>query len=497
MNPIDRDLDLTVALFPGQGAYRAGALAALWERGADAVRGTFEVVDEVAKERLGQEVSSVLFQPSPPSPATLLQQAPDTLQLGIFATSVATHRLMTGSGARPSLHMGHSLGEVAALTCAGAYDLADATAVLCERISVVRAHDRRGGSLLALRCNRSRAERLVALIDHAGLVLAVDNATDQTVLSGPADAIGTAEAIARQLGITATPLRSPHPFHNPLLAGARRELAARLGAFERRDLAVPVYSPILGRFYRDGDDLADLLALHLVTPVGFRAALTALHTAGAGTFVEIGAGRVLTSLAEAALPGVHTVAPLAGRDDEAGLAAGADALRDPWSRLTVVRPVTAPAIVTDPDMAVPVTTGPVTITPFTIAPEAADPVAVTVTEPGDGQAAVAPARVGEVATSVTSAPADRDELAGHVRTLYAEAMEYPHEVFTDDVLLEADLGVDSVKQTELLSRLGDRFGLGAPPSGLRVADYDTFGKVVDFVATGVAGGAFAEGPAVR
>ncbi|MFE6174488.1 acyltransferase domain-containing protein [Streptomyces sp. NPDC056464] len=470
---MNRDLDLTVALFPGQGAYRAGALAALWERGADAVRDTFEVVDEVAKERLGQEVSSVLFQPSPPSPAMLLQQAPDTLQLAIFATSVATHRLLTGSGARPSVHMGHSLGEVAALTCAGAYELADATAVLCERISVVRAHDRRGGSMLALRCNRERAERLVALIDHASLVVAVDNATDQTVLSGPADAIGTAEAIARQLGITATPLRSPHPFHNPLLAGARRELAARLAAFERRDTTVPVYSPILGRFYRDGDDLAELLALHLVTPVDFRTALTALHGAGARTFVEAGAGRVLTSLAEAALPGVHTVAPLAGRDDEAGLAAGVDALRDPLSRATAILPVRAPAVAD----------APVTAVAATVAE--GDPVAENVVQ------------AGQAAQGAASAPADRDELADRVRALYAEAMEYPQEVFTDDVLLEADLGVDSVKQTELLSRLGDRFGLGAPPSGLRVADYDTFGKVVDFVASGVTSGARTQGPAAR
>ncbi|MET9730475.1 acyltransferase domain-containing protein [Streptomyces sp. NPDC006458] len=468
---MNRNLDLTVALFPGQGAYRAGALAGLWERGSTAVRGIFEVVDEVAKERLGQEISSVLFQPSPPSPATLLQQAPDTLQLAIFATSVATHRLLTDNGVRPSLHMGHSLGEVAALTCAGAYDLADATAVLCERISVVRAHDRRGGSMLALRCGHERAERLVALIDHTSLVVAVDNALDQTVLSGPADAIHTAEAIARHLGIATIPLRSPHPFHNPLLAGARRELANRLASFERHDMTVPVYSPILGRFYRDSDDLAELLALHLVTPVAFRTSLAALHTAGARTFVEMGAGRVLTGLAEEALPGVHTVAPLAGHDDEAGLAAAAKALRDPFSGLADARPVTSAEVVKDPVA----DSGPVTV----------------------DLTAEAAAQTVEAAPSATSAPVDRDELAGRVRTLYAEAMEYPHEVFTDDVLLEADLGVDSVKQTELLSRLGDRFGLGAPPSGLRVADYDTFGKVVDFVAAGVAGGAFAEGEIAR
>ncbi|MFI1399313.1 acyltransferase domain-containing protein [Streptomyces sp. NPDC020681] len=432
---MNRELHLSVALFPGQGAYRPGTLSALWESGDDTVRSTFDEVDAIAKEKLGRDVSSTVFRPTPPSPATLLETAPDTLQLAVFTTAVATHRLLAERGARASVHLGHSLGELAALTCAGAYDLADAAAVLCERISVLRAYDRSGGAMLALGCGRDRAERVVALIDHPELVLAVDNSAHQAVVSGPADAVATAAAIAGQLGISATQLRSPHPFHNPLLAEARRQLAVRIAPFRSRPLTVPVYSPILGRFYRDGDDLAELLALHLVTPVEFGAAVSALHAAGARVFVEAGAGRVLTALVSEAYPGVHAVAPLAGRDDEAGLAKAADALRDPLARA----------------------------------------VSVAVETPVATAAAGAPVAVAVV---------DRAELTAQVRALYAEAMEYPEEVFTDDVLLEADLGVDSVKQTELLSRLGDRFGLGTPPAGLRVADYDTFGKVVDFVAAG-------------
>ncbi|WP_328860415.1 acyltransferase domain-containing protein [Streptomyces sp. NBC_00306] len=448
---MNRELDMTVALFPGQGAYRPGTLKGLWERGDDAVRSTFEEVDAVAKDRLGRAVSPTVFQPSPPSPATLLETAPDILQLAVFTASVATHRLLAERGARASVHVGHSLGEIAALTCAGAWDLADAAAVLCERISVVREHDRSDGKMLALGCGRGRAEQVVALIGHPDLVLAVDNSANQSVLSGPADLIDTAAAIAGRIGITATQLRSPHPFHNPLLGQARRRLTERIASFTSRPLEVPVYSPILGRFYRDGDDLAELLALHLVTPVEFGTSISALHAAGARVFVETGAGRVLTALVEQSLPGAHVVAPLAGRDDDEGLTRAAGSLRP---ALSGARPTAPPAAVT-------------------AEPEAA---------PG---ASGAPVTV------------DRADLAAQVRALYAEAMEYPEEVFTDDVLLEADLGVDSVKQTELLSRLGDRFGLGVPPAGLRVADYDTFGKVVDFVAAGAADGAFAGSAAVR
>jgi acyl carrier protein len=70
-----------------------------------------------------------------------------------------------------------------------------------------------------------------------------------------------------------------------------------------------------------------------------------------------------------------------------------------------------------------------------------------------------------------------------LRTLYAEALEYPEEVFTDDVELEADLGIDSVKQTELLARAAEHYGMPARDDDFRLSDYATFGLVVDYVVT--------------
>ena len=52
--------------------------------------------------------------------------------------------------------------------------------------------------------------------------------------------------------------------------------------------------------------------------------------------------------------------------------------------------------------------------------------------------------------------------------------------------LEADLGIDSVKQTELMARLGDAFDLGPRPEGMRMSDYRTFGRVIDFVVDSLA-----------
>ncbi len=47
--------------------------------------------------------------------------------------------------------------------------------------------------------------------------------------------------------------------------------------------------------------------------------------------------------------------------------------------------------------------------------------------------------------------------------------------------LEADLGGDSVKQTELLSHAADHYQLPVRPTDFRLSDYSTMGGVAAFV----------------
>ncbi|MEV0944276.1 acyl carrier protein, partial [Micromonospora wenchangensis] len=86
---------------------------------------------------------------------------------------------------------------------------------------------------------------------------------------------------------------------------------------------------------------------------------------------------------------------------------------------------------------------------------------------------------------------DRAEVVAAVRALYARVLEYPEEVFEDDAQLEADLGVDSVKQTELFGRVAQLYGVVPPTNGFRIGDHPTFGSVVDLVVSGSAGTAVA------
>ncbi|QUQ63900.1 acyltransferase domain-containing protein [Kutzneria sp. CA-103260] len=472
-------MEPVVGLFPGQGGYKSGCLAGL--RGDEAARAVTDTVDEIAAETLGRRLADFLA--SDRGEHELFAADPDMLQVATFATSVAVFEALRSRGAIVQVLMGHSLGEIAALVCSGALTVAEGTRIVLHRIAALREFDTSGGAMVALACDRDRATQITNLLAAADVTVAVDNGPSQTVLSGTDDALRRIEQISAAIGINATRLRSPHPFHNALLEPARRAFAERIAGHRAQAMGIPVFSPILGRYYRERDDLADLLASHLVTPVTFAGSIKRAHDAGARIWVEMGAGGTLTHLVRSAHPGSTVFTPLRGKGsplEDAAIFLGGVARTD-------LAAPSAPATSTVP-MAAPAVSAAAPIVP--VAPQPASPVASQPVVPVVSQAP-APAWVGpapitaepvvpQPLVAVTPTP-DYGDIEGRIRALYATALEYPEEVFEADAELEADLGVDSVKQTELMTRVGELFELGPRPEGMRVGEYRTFGRVVQFV----------------
>jgi acyl transferase domain-containing protein len=447
-----REFEVSVGLCPGQGGYRRGALDAVCTRprAAEAVA----VVDDTASEVLGRSLLATLAEHAALRDEELFAAEPELVQLAVFATSVGVFEVFRADGARVSVLVGHSLGEIAALVCSGGLSVAEGTRILCHRLAVLREHDISGGGMLALACGRERAERILELLPTAGAVVAVDNGPLQTAVSGPAEGLRRVERIAEAIGVASTRLHAAHPFHNALLRTSRDALAERIRGHRGRTFAIPVFSPVLGRYYRGQDDLGELLAAHLTSPVQFGPALQRAHAAGARVWIELGAGRTLTNLVRSVRPEDTLLAPLSGPpaalDEAVAFLAG-----EPGLQLTAAPAAQAPPIAADAAQAPPIAAP----TP---------PVAL--------DAAPAPA------APSAHPPLAREEIEARIRTMYATALEYPEEVFEPAAELEADLGVDSVKQTELMARLGEEFALGPPPPGLRMGDYRTFGRLVDFVS---------------
>jgi malonyl CoA-acyl carrier protein transacylase len=477
-----------VLLFPGQGAFDGELLRAA-HREHPEVEQVFAAVDRVAVEFFGRPLSPVLFGPRPVGIADLLRDEPWVSQLAIFGSDVAAHSVLVAHGLRPEVVMGHSLGEIAALVAANAYSVEDGARVVAHRVLAVQAVAPEG-YLAALATPRTRAQLLVDLVGDAQVAVAAENQDQQVVVSGGVAGMDTVQVVARHLGIGWVRLHSPFPFHSPVLRPAVSDFADRIRAIPHRAPEVPVYSPILRRYYGADDVPADLLAEHLVQPVWFADGLRRVHADGGRVFVEAGALTAMSKLVKAVIPNRTTSLASFARDGD-GLAVPAtlDALRaGGWLKGESVHRL-AETLAPGVDQAVfaafwaehraeivalvterarefetggkPVASPP----PMRLVSLPAEPPAPPVVK----LAAVPTARI------------DREQLLVEVRTVYATALEYPAEVFTDDVLLEAELGVDSVKQIELMTRVATRYGISEQVQGLRLTDYDTMGKVVDFV----------------
>jgi len=94
-------------------------------------------------------------------------------------------------------------------------------------------------------------------------------------------------------------------------------------------------------------------------------------------------------------------------------------------------------------------------------------------------ASAAPPQVSASAPTPVAAPAT-DPVLARVLAIVTEKTGYPAEMLDPELDLEADLGVDTVKQAELFSAVREEYGIPRDDSR-KLRDYPTLGHVVQFV----------------
>ena len=199
---------------------------------------------------------------------------------------------------------GHSLGEFAALVAAGGLSAEDGLRLVALRGRLMQRGAESSGAA-GMVAVRAPVERAAAIADRTGLSLANDNSPQQTVLSGPAEALDAAIDAATRAGLRTKRLPVAGAFHSPAMDGAVPELAAALAAVEVRPPRVPVISAVTAAPF---DDVRRRLAEGLTRPVRWRETLLTLHERGVRRYLEVGPGKVLTGLVRKTLSGVRAEA---------------------------------------------------------------------------------------------------------------------------------------------------------------------------------------------
>lgn len=290
-------------VFPGQGTQRQ-AMGAAWRDTP-----SWDLTAEIS-EATGEDIGDLLLNAS-----TEDLRRTDLAQLSVFAVEMIAHAeaVRRGAFAGPVVACaGHSLGEYAALTAAGALTLRDAAALVATRGRAMReASAAREGTMgVLVAAPLADVEQLVAGIRERGedLWVANVNAPGQTVVSGSVDGVGLAAEKAPSIGAKLIRVQVGGAFHSPYMAPAAEVLATALKETATAPRHLPVVANVDARPYDGAGGWTELGVRQLTSPVLWEDTVRTLTgPLGCARLVELGPGRTLAGLIRRIVPDVEVV----------------------------------------------------------------------------------------------------------------------------------------------------------------------------------------------
>ncbi len=283
----------TAFVFPGQGSQTVGMgrdLAAVYF----AAQKTFEEADSV----LGFSLSKLMWE----GPAEELNDTVNT-QPALYVHSVAAYRVFCElfPEFKPVSVAGHSLGELSALTAAGALAFEDGIKLVRLRGELMKRAGEMspGGMAAVLNLDIPTLDKVCAEASTEGEIVQVanDNCPGQVVISGAKAAVERAIAGAKAAGAKrAIPLAVSIAAHSPLMAPIQAEFEEAVKATPFHRARTPVIGNVKAEPMTTADQFRADVVAQLTSRVRWTESVQFLIGQGIQTFVEMGSGVVLLGL---------------------------------------------------------------------------------------------------------------------------------------------------------------------------------------------------------
>lgn len=270
-------------VFSGQGDQFPGMGKDLFDR-YDAAGKIFQICETIRPGTLQQCFAGT---------AEELKETKNT-QPCLFALELAAAEVLKERGICPEAVAGFSLGEVAAATTAGVFDLETGFRLVCKRGNLMQKDAEKQDTAMAAVVKLTAQQVIAICQQHPDLYPVNFNCPGNTTVSGPAQQMGPFCAAVKAAGGRALPLKVKGAFHSPFMAEASAAFGEELRQAPLQEPRIPLYSNVTGWPY--DTDPAELLAKQIASPVRWETLIRNMIASGIDTFVEIGPGKTLTNM---------------------------------------------------------------------------------------------------------------------------------------------------------------------------------------------------------
>ena len=287
-------MDKVGLLFPGQGSQYVGMGKEFTEKHTVAK----EIFDQ-ANEIIGYDLKKTIFE----GPEEKLRETKVT-QPAVFVTSIACLEILTMNYQLSTINClcaGHSLGEYTALVAAGVIDFITGLKLVKKRAEFIQeiSQKKQGKMNAILGLNEEKIKEICSLAGSLtkGVVEAVNfNCPGQIVISGENEAVNYAVELAKKEGAKIVFLNVSGPFHSSLMKESAEKMAKELKKYQFNNAQIPVVTNCDAEITVSSIEFKEKLVKQIYSPVLWEKIIEKMLISGVNIFLEIGPGKVLSSL---------------------------------------------------------------------------------------------------------------------------------------------------------------------------------------------------------